>query len=297
MKFALRDDDLNYFFSPEEIIKNYSGIWEICPVSMSVIPFVKGNWPKHVSEAEERGPGFINHEILANLKTDNTVHPIGENIPLIQFIKEKIKEKKIYLTIHAIHHRNEDAVTPQLSGNFGFGAEFYTTRDLSIPLKEAKKYLEHTFDQPIHVFTPPQNSYNSKGLDAIFKNNLAICGDLPSVKSFNTLKLFGLLNYSKYFAFKLFNRDIQFPFPIVNDKLKMIGHFRLQPGTDLKKLYADFEAVYKINGVFILSTHSYAFSYKMKCTTLTMGEALSAFVSFAESKKNIEFVNLNQIFK
>ena len=202
MKFALRDDDLNFFYSSEEIVKNYKGIWELCPVSMSVIPFIKGDWPNNVQKAEKRGPGYINEETLRGLKADNIVYPIGDNIPLVHFIKEKIKENKIYLTLHGIYHRNEDEVTPQFSRNFGFGAEFFTTRDLSTSLKKAKEYTEITFDQRISIFTPPQNLYSANGLTAILNNNLAICGDLPSVKNLDTLNLLGIKNYINLISFK-----------------------------------------------------------------------------------------------
>lgn len=297
MKFALRDDDLNYFYNPAEIEKNYTGIWEICPVSMSVIPFIKGNWPKNVKDAEKRGPGYINEEILGMLKSDNKVYPIGDNLSLVQFIKEKITENKIHLTLHGIHHRNEDEVIPQFSGNFGFGAEFYTSRDLSLQLKEAKRYLERLFDQQISVFTPPQNLYSVKGLDAITNNMLSICCDLPNLKSLKSIKLIGFNNYIRYFLFKIFNREFQFPHPIINGNLKMISHYRLQPGTDITKLYSDFDSIRKIDGVFVISTHSYGFNYKMRKSPENMGEVLKKFIKYASSFKNVEFVKLNQIFE
>jgi len=296
MKFALRDDDLNYFFNPEVIEKNYSNIWNICPVSMSVVPFIKGNWPVNVKEAEDRGPGKLDASVLKKLVEDDEVYPIGRNQELIQFIKEKIKEKKIYLTIHGIYHRNEDPVIPQFANNFGFGAEFYTTRNLTNQLKEAKEYVEKTFDQSVDVFTPPQNLYNIKGLTAIMNNKLAICSDLPSIKSLSTLKLIGIENYMRFFLFKLYNRDLQFPFPIIYDKFKIIGHHRLQPGTDMKKLYADFESVRNKNGIFVLSTHSYGFDFKMKNTDLRMGDALKELINYAKNISGIEFVKLVDCF-
>ena len=143
MKFALRDDALNFFYSPEDIQKNYKDIWDICPVSMSVVPFIKGDWPNLVKENEIRGPGIMEPDLIESIINDNEIHPLDANNELVDFVKEKIIEKKIYLTIHGIHHRNEDPEIPQLTTNFGIGAEFYTCRDLTEPLHEAILYIEN----------------------------------------------------------------------------------------------------------------------------------------------------------
>jgi hypothetical protein len=37
---------------------------------------------------------------------------------LVSYIKNKIDENKVYLTIHAIHHRNEDKKLPEFENNF-----------------------------------------------------------------------------------------------------------------------------------------------------------------------------------
>jgi len=296
MKFALRDDDLNYFYKPEYIENNFKNIWDICPISMSVIPFVKGNWPLITQELENRGPGYIDDDLIKKIKEDNTIYPIGDNLQLVDFVGKKIEDGKIYLTLHAIHHRNEDKIIPQIGRNFGIGAEFFTTRDLTKQVKEAIEYLEKIFLQKIKVFTPPQNLLSHEGLKAILNNNLSICGDLPSVKEINTIKQFGLFNYTKYFVHKLLNPDIQYPYPIINHKLKLISHSRLQPSTNTQKLYQSFEDAYRRNGVFILSTHSYGFDFKMKDTGERMGDALEKLINTAKKMSGVDFVNLEDCF-
>jgi hypothetical protein len=39
MRFAIRDDDTNYFTQPEQLARVYGAVWEVCPVSLSVVPF------------------------------------------------------------------------------------------------------------------------------------------------------------------------------------------------------------------------------------------------------------------
>jgi len=297
MKFALRDDDLNFFFSPSMIEDYYKFIWDICPISMSVVPFIKGNWLKLVDEAERMGPGVQSSEYLNELLSDNEIFPIHKNMELVEFIKEQMVFNRIYLTIHAIHHRNEDSVIPQFKTNHGIGAEFYTNRDLTFDLKNAVGYLEQTFNQRIEVFTPPQNVINIMGIKAVLNNDLAICADLPSVRSVDTLKLFGINHYCRYLIHKVKNRKNLYPFVINNGCYSIVAHQRLQPGTDIKKIKHEIDYAHVNNGVFVLSTHSYGFNHKMKIGNLNMGEALLEIIEYTRQKSGIEFVKLGSVFE
>ena len=297
MKFALRDDDLNFFYSPEDIQRNYKNIWDICPVSMATVPFIKGNWPKLVKENELRGPGVMNPELIESITNDNEIHPLDANNELVDFIKGKIIEKKIYLTIHGIHHRNEDPEIPQLTTNFGIGAEFYTIRNLTKPLQEAILYLEKLFGQPIEIIAFPQEIYTLAGLNAVLANNLAICGHFPSVRSFNTLRMFGIRNYLHYFHFKLFDRKIsRYPYTIKNDRIKIVEAY--SSNNQLQSIFDEIDYVHKKDGVFVLTTHSYAFDWEHSNNPgLTVKEVIQQVIDYAGNKKNLQFVNLKQIFE
>lgn len=304
MKFALRDDDLNYFFNPTEIQNSYTNIWDVCPVSMSIIPFVKGFWPSRVSEMEKRGPGTMTLFDTDVVLNDNKIYPIGDNHYLVDFIKMKLAENKIYLTIHAIHHRNDDQIIPQLHNNFGIGAEFYTNRDLTLPLTKSIEYLERTFNQKIEVFTPPQNLISSRGYNAILSNNLKICIQPPisRKKIQNNVRLIGLLNFLKIGSFKFFvnnilNKKIPYPYPIKYKKLNIIDHIKLQPSSNVDEIYDCIDVLHHLNGNIVLSTHSYAFDYKMKNTNKTMGQTLEDIIEYAFKKDNIKFLTLNKIFE
>lgn len=296
MKFALRDDDLNFFFNTTEIEEWYRDIWKICPISMSVVPFIKGNWKKYIIDAEINGPGFMSEIWLEELKADGTIYPIGENYKLVEFIKTCISENKIYLTIHGIHHRNEDKIIPQFKNNYGFGAEFFTTRDLSFELNKSIKYLEGIFNQKIEIFTPPQNEINYLGIKSLMKNKLNICADLPGIKNINTYRIFKLSTIIKYGFFKLMHYNSEYPHVLRGYKINLVNHHRLQPGTDVKNLYKKIEETYKRNGVFILSTHSYGFNHKMINQSKTMLDTLKELLEYLKTKKGVEFVTLKEIF-
>jgi hypothetical protein len=297
MKFAIRDDDLNYFYDPNIIEGNYKDIWDVCPISMSVIPFVKGDWPKWIDRFEKIGPGFIKKSIIDEFYKDNKIYALGDNQELVSFIKRKIYECRVYVTIHGIHHRNEDECIPQFNDNYGIGAEFFTNRNLTNGLQESILYLSSMLDQKIEIFTPPQNLISSLGIDSIINNNLNIIYRLPSIRHLQTYIMLGFNEYMKYLKFKLRKKVIDYPYPLRGKKISIANHFRLQPDTDINSLYASLNEVYKYNGSFVVSTHSYGFEYKMKDSNKKMGLVLRELVDYASTKPDVKFVNLKQIFE
>lgn len=297
MKFAIRDDDLNYFFNSEQIERNYKDIWDICPVSMSVVPFIKGDWLNWIERFEKIGPGIMTESLINEFYSDNEVSAIGDNPELISFLKKEIDRGRIYLTIHAIHHRNEDDIIPQFKNNYGIGAEFYTNRNLTSKLQESILYLEDLLNQKIEVFTPPQNIMSDLGLDAVINNNLAIVGSYPPIRRMRTFNLLGVTEYLKYLSFRFWNRGKIYPLPLINNKLKIVNYYNLMPGSNLKELYRKLDDVYSFKGTFVLATHSYGFNYKMKNSNKTMGEVLKEIVSYAATKSNVQFVNMKEIFE
>ncbi len=296
VQFAIRDDDLNYYFNPDEIEKNYHDIWKTCPVSMSVVPLIVGNWPERIKLHAKWGPGVMAKERLEQVTKDSRIFPIGENVKLLEYLHQKIKQKYIYLTIHGIHHINQDDVIPQFKNNYGIGAEFHTTRDLTRQLKSAIEYLELLFNQKIEVFTAPQNMLNKNGIRAVMNNNLSICSNPPRLKDYSTLQYYGPELYIRTIIFKLLNNGHQYPFTIKNNGYKFIGHHSLQPGTDIKKLLKNIDLVQACGGNFVLSTHSHGFNIKMVGGSRTMGEVFRDIIEYASKVDNIKFVSLKDIF-
>ena len=297
MKFAIRDDDINYFYRGEDLEMWYSDIWNVCPISVSVIPFIKGDWPKNIQLLSKFASNEIPPEVINEILTDKTIYSIGNNINLVNFIKEKVKEHRFDLMIHGIHHRNEDGTLPVIKNNYGIGAEFFTNRDLTIELQEARAYLEKLFNHNFNVFTPPQNKLSTAGLKAVTNNNMAICGDLPKAKSVDTLLRLGLKEYAKFILHKLTSNNIQYSYPILGKRLKLISHYRLQPNTNINVLYRQLEAVSDNDGVFIISTHSYAFDQKMRRNDYSLLDELKKIIDRAITIPSIEFIGISKIFE
>lgn len=297
MKVALRDDDLNFFFTPDQIEDRFSEIWDVCPVSMSVIPSVMGNWPVNTALVEKMGVHDLPQEVLDKVASDKQIFNIWENRELVEFLKARLKDKRIYLTIHGIHHRNLDASPPILKKNFGLGAEFYTDRDLYDQLNWSIAKLEEVFGQKIEVFTPPQNMLNRKGFDAVSANGLNICSYLPGLKNFKFMcGSFDKSDVVKILLAKLNVRPQAVMRPLRASGIRVIGHHSIQPATNMDSVYQNFERALQAECDFVISTHSYGFHHQMTTSGATMGEEILKLISFAKKTNRVEFAPLNELF-
>lgn len=299
MKLALRDDDLNWFFEPDVIESNLDGIWDICPVSMSAVPKVLGDWKRNVTILEGLGPNNITQDVIDDICSDQKEYRISENKLLVDYVKTKINENKIHLTIHGIYHRNRNETLPVLKNNFAIGAEFITDKDLSKELEISKVYLEKTFGQRVTVFTAPQNMINTKGIKAVQNCGLNICVDLPSVKKpIAYLSSFTLRTYVQVCLHKIFgNKKMPFPNALEMSKGKIIDHCRLQPSSNVELIKDKIKYIHERHGNIVISTHSYGFDQKMNHSDLTMKEALLEILNFASSLPDVDFVSIDKVFE
>ncbi len=294
MRFAIRDDDTNFFTTPEELEACYHDIWDEAPVTLCLISKVKGNWAKWVHQIYQDKQ---NTDWDAWTK-DDTIYPIEDNQELVSYLREKIREGKVDIGFHAIHHRNEDNVLPgDMVNNYVRGAEFYTNRDQSEAIKAEVKHLGKIFNYPITVFTPPQNLLSTKGYKAVLEAGLNICGGgLSFIKKQKDIS--GIVNIGKQLTFKLLHRESDYPYIVKYAKhTEAPYHYPLQPGTLLRTLTDAFDMVRQYNGDFILSTHYVEFNYPMVYDeTRTMKNILHDFLDYV-SQYDVEKVTLSQLLK
>lgn len=291
MKFIIRDDDINYHFQADQLEKWYSGIIDICPISVCIPAFVKGDFFKWVNIFENHLP-YNQQEWL----DDNKIYKIGENLQLVAYLKDLLKEGKIGISMHGIFHRNDEMEYGEVKNNFIRGAEFYTNRDYYTLLKEAKDYLSDLFDIQVCSFTPPQNMINKKGLEAVVANGLSLCTDPLNYRDLGScLRFYGLINTLHLYYDRKFNRRLLYSYPFFH-KVGFVFHTRLQPQLDINSIISEFDYTYKKNGVFVLSTHSYGFDVQMKNCDMTMKEALMEILHYSQKYDNVEYITLHELF-
>lgn len=291
MKFIIRDDDVSYHFQASQLAEWYSGIIDVCPISICIPPFIKGNFfdgiyrlDHHIKRTRE--------ESLAD-----EIYRVGDNLELVAYIKQLLSQKKASVGLHGIRHRNEEEVSRKpINGNYIGGAEFYTHNDYTEPLRQAKEYLDSIFGIHINSFSPPQNMVSYKGLQALVNNNLSLCADLVYTRNLKELiHFYGLKNVMLLALYKKFKHH-RYPF-VIKHKVKFIDHTRLQPSKSIEQIKREFDFVRSVNGVFVLSTHSYGFDYKMEHYDMTMKEALLDILHYSQQFDDVEYTTLHDLFK
>lgn len=295
MRFAIRDDDTNFFTTPQELEACYGDIWHEYTPTLSLISKVKGYWSHWVHQIYKD-----KHDTdWQAWKADDMPHPIEDNPELIHFLQEKIREHKLDVSFHAKYHRNEDVNPPKTMGNnYILGAEYFTDRNLTDEIKEEVRHLNNLLDYKISVFTPPQNLLSEKGYHAVLNAGLNLCGGgIAFYKKQKDLK--GLWNITKQFLFKAINRNADYPYTLkFNNHNEIAYHYPLQPSTRLDSLIYDFDMVKKYNGDFVLSTHYVEFDYPMVYDEkTTMKKVFMDFLDHVSKFKNVEKVSLSEMLQ
>ncbi len=265
MKFAIRDDDINYFTRPADLEKIYSTIWDKCPVCLATIPFVS-------SEADVPIP--------PEYRNTNQVFPLGDNERLVQFLKNKIKEKKISIMLHGYHHEK-----------YAGGYEFIAGKDLCAKIARGKSHLEELFDIKINTFVAPHTSLSKEGLDAVIGNGLSLLGPgsllRPSRRSFH------IQNITPFVKCKWYKLRYKMNYPYVID---ISGHLELYchglvPHVSIDSLKKEFDFCYKKKGIFCLNTHYWEF-FKDN----NMRKVFNELWQYIDGFDSLKFTSVDNIF-
>jgi len=231
MKFVIRDDDLNYFSEPKEIVKVYKEIFSFkIPVGFSVVPFAK--------LTSDAWLGKINK----NLPNREKEFPISQNRELVEFLK---KHPLIEIMQHGCTHETKN-------GKF----EYENKEDLLERTARGKKELERAFQRKINIFVPPHDRISNQGIRAIEALKMNIIRGV-GMKNFLFRKEYIIGGIKMAFHYLKFFKKTTLPaFPFVLDfgKHKEAYSFRLNKN-NLNYLISGLYFIYKKRGNFIITTH------------------------------------------
>jgi len=230
MKFAIRDDDTNFFTKPEELENAFNKLWSKCPISLAIVPF-------HACTKT--------NQIPQKYWSGNKVFPIDKNNDLIKLLKQKLKEEKIDILLHGYNHKIEPD-----------GFEFELIKDPYEKIIEGKNYLEELFDVKISVFVPPNNSISNKSVKALRRIGLNISG-IPSVQFPHVAW------WQEAFFEYLFNHVS--PYKIHCFKNKELYYHYLTP-KNIQNVLSELYFSKKFNGSFCLATHYWELKNDYKST-------------------------------
>ena len=157
MKYFIRDDDTSFFTTKKELIDAYNDIWIYGPISLAVIPYVVKT---------------ENHGILGKYVQDpSREYFIGENVELVDYIKELIAQNKVTIMLHGFNHYYMPCSDPR----YPFGIpEFLYTNNQYDKIAKGKLELEQLFGCKIKWFVPPSNALSTETILACDKLGLNI---------------------------------------------------------------------------------------------------------------------------
>jgi hypothetical protein len=267
MKFAIRDDDTNYFTKPEDLIKIYKNIWDIVPISIAVVPFVHTTITCVPPEYKHMDSHF----------------PIDRNRNLVEFIKKQINDGKVSIMLHGYGHQVYE-------NGYEYDLKDYNT--LYKKTKEGKEYLEKTFGIKIKSFVPPNHALSKEGMKAIVANGLNIVGTASLHKRFTFNQKY-IINLTKVLSFRLRHgkRPVRYPYILDFGDHKEVYCYVITPKTTFEELKEGLYFAHEKNGVFCVTGHISSMPNDRK--TIKIMEDI-----VKESKRlpDVEYVTVDQLF-
>lgn len=273
MLVAIRDDDTCYFTRPEQLKSVYQAYWDVCPVTLSVIPYVD---TRHITKP----PVVI---VPQAYKGQVRQYPVGENRELITYLKEQLQKQHIGISMHGYCHLKENGI-----------AEFESDNDFFEKVQNGKQYLESLFGFDISVFTPPNNSLSRSSTAALSDSGFNIVmayGFYPWERplNYNTTKSFIRL-LMHYFQHKR-----SYPYPGILNCGTHKEHACVVVGTfaTVQQLKENFYFLQSKNANMCLATH-YADLYYMPEYRNVFHEFLDYLTT--HHREEIEFVTADKLF-
>jgi hypothetical protein len=252
LKFALRDDDTNYFTRPEQLERAYAAYWDRLPVSLAIVPFHAATPSKAIPERHWEG---------------DTEFPLDENRQLTEYLKDLLAAGRVAPMLHGYNHKN-----------YPHGFEFEVGSDLRGRVRRGRGYLETLLGYPIRTFVPPHNALSRRGIEALDAEGLNVLGSFlsfrPSRKPWNATTL---ANYARLTLFRIRTgrgrkARLIYPYRLRYKNHAEFGCHLLLPWTRADDLLAGFEQARRLGGDFCLATHYWEFDEHMSAVLRTVVE-------------------------
>lgn len=296
MKFIIRDDDVNYFYTPEFLEERYKGIFGICPISVCAVPHVKGDFFKWVYMAEKNKKQF--EDKLEQFYDDDEIHSIGDNEELVSALKMWYDQGKVGIAMHGIHHRNWNRNAAKIANNYISGAEMWTEEDRTQNLKDAKNYMENVFGFEVNTFTAPQNMISPMSYKSIRRAGFNLnCDIWPTKDLKKCISIYGLKNYLSLVLDKILSSRMICPKVFEIKGMKVTAVTRIYPTHNLDDIKRNFDYAHKNNGVFVLGTHSYAYDFRMSRYNMSLKEGIIEILNYSQKFDNVDYVTFEELYK
>jgi hypothetical protein len=270
MYFCIRDDDTSFFTSPDELEKAYGEITQYGPVSLAIIPFCRAG--------KSRG-------LPAAFRERWSVHPLGENKPLVEYLRRKIAEGKYEAMLHGYHH-DEEVIS----------REFLDGTDLRRKVREGKQYLEGLLDTTVRVFVPPHNAIGREGLHAIAREGLHLGGLAGLRGGWSPLSRTTWMTWLRLRKWRA-SGGVGVPWILDLGNHSELAGNPVTPTSSLQRNELAFEDARKVGGVFCAATHYWEFdvSSEQMTDTPSVGQHLRRLIERAKSDPRVIWRSMGDI--
>lgn len=215
IQIAIRDDDMNFFTTVEDIEFVYRDFNNF-PVSFAVIPAVK--------DISTKGA-------CPETKGNSEPQSFVKNGKLVKWLKDKLSSGEADALFHGINHDYK-----YIKGNRFAEMEWRDKEaDLYSSIATYKSVLEKALNYKITCFVAPSNKISKSCLDAVVKNQMDFSGIVP-IKFQRHFSIRNVLNYVKRWWHRIVDG---LPWPGVmkySDHLE-VNACLLQSGQYLRKMY------------------------------------------------------------
>lgn len=235
MKFVIRDDDINYFSKPSDIIRWYEDIFaEHIPVGFATIPYVKP----------------ISDVYTNNAPNEDREFPLSRNTELVAYMKNN---PLIEVIQHGCTHETKQGIF-----------EYQKNTSLLADTARGKTELEHALERSVSLFAPPHDWIGTQGIKAIEAAHLhVIRGRGAGLRNIIVRKEYVLI-FIKMVLFKaryLLRKTIPaYPFVLDFGLHKEVCSYRLED----HDVFEGLDYAHKKDGIFVVVTHLHFYTDEKK---------------------------------
>ena len=269
MLFCIRDDDTSFFTSPDELDRAYGEVTKYGPVSLAVIPFCRAGTSRGIPEA---------------YRDRWSVHPLGENTALVEYLRHRIANGRYEAMLHGYHHDEP-----------GIVREFVGGLDLSRKVREGKQYLEDLLHTTIRVFVPPHNAIDRSGLEAITREGLHLGGVAGVRSGWPVLSRTTWATWLRLRKWRV-NGGAGIPWVLDLGDHREIAGTSITPLSSLQESEIIFEHARQVDGVFCAATHYWELDAPSRHSDAqTVGQHLRRLVDRAVSDRQVMWRSVGEI--
>lgn len=273
MKIAIRDDDISFFTTPEELEGVWSGFG--LPITFAVTPFM----------VESEHGKFYGREYDFH-QTGKVEFPLRMNDDLIEYLRCRIFSGSASIALHGCNHQYK-ATDHGLVAEYA-GHEFTSLKEKT---ERAKKEVENLFQQNITVFCPPDNAISREGLKAVASSGIQCVQRAFPLKYFDVpISLASLRHFMSRIYFRV-RHQVVYSKPFPNGFVIEAAAYLFKDSVPLEKMIRDFDIFHQRDLPFTIATHY----WELKNEPLRI--KLLRLLDYINSKPNVVFCALREVFE